>query len=66
MSRRGEPRCRLLDALGRRCPDPGLGSTGLCTRHLAQAVRDFYRLTEGQTITIRPEPRVVAGGRPST
>lgn len=53
--RRAEPRCRLLDERGDRCPDPEHGDTGLCKRHLGQAVRDFYRLAEGQRIVIATE-----------
>ena len=35
------PRCRKLNRLGNRCPNPELEPTGLCGHHLAQAHRDY-------------------------
>jgi len=43
-------RCRLLDGKLNRCPNEALSEDGLalCARHMAEAVRDYCRLTGGK------------------
>lgn len=36
-----QPRCRLLDRLQNRCPNPAVSDFGLCWHHLSEAAGEY-------------------------